>query len=187
MSQTAIEPAAEAAAVKTEAVETTAPAADDPPKAKPDRQLSTWAQIFSAIFAGLSVLVATFGFIGLIFQFGLARDNAAIATARQVYMAYDDLANKNPEFAEPDFEKIKADTKEKFVRYRSFVSHLIWAYDEMLLVYDDDPVWRASFETDVRGHLPYICAETDPGEYVVYSKKMRGLLGELRRSCPPKS
>jgi len=144
---------------------------------RPKRPLSNWAQIVSALFAGLSFLLAAGALVAVLYQVTLIRDNAAKATARQVYMAYDQLAISQPEFTEPDFTKLKAGDSKDFLRYKIFLTHLLWAYDEMLLVYDD-PEWKASFDNDIKNHLEHICAEMRPGDYLGFSRKMRYLLHE---------
>ena len=187
MSET-VEPAAETLpSALTPAKGGAAPSTEmDRPKPKEDRPLSNWAQIVSALFAGLSFLLAACAFVAVLYQVTLIRDNAAIATARQVYMAYDQLAISHPEFTEPDFEKLKAGDPKDFVRYKVFLSNMLWAYDEMLHVYDD-PQRQRSFHNDIRHHLTYICAQTEPSDFLVFSRKMRDLLSEIRSNCPPKS
>ena len=58
---------------------------------------------------------------------------------------------------------------------------MLWAYVEMLLVYNDLE-WKKSFTADIQVHLPYIC-ETKFNEYETLSPKMRNLLAEARKSC----
>jgi hypothetical protein len=58
---------------------------------------------------------------------------------------------------------------------------MLWAYDEMLLVYNDLE-WKKSFTAHIQVHLPYIC-EMDFNEYKTLSEKMRNLLAEARKSC----
>src|SRR5258708_7661825 len=108
-----------------------------PPKAKKERQLSSWAQIASAFFAGLSFLLTACAFVAVIYQVSLIKKNAAVATARQVFMEYSKLGIQHPEFAEPNYEILKVGDQTEFVRYKLFVVLMLWAYDEMLLVYDD--------------------------------------------------
>ncbi|MGA8975346.1 MAG: hypothetical protein WB496_19535 [Pseudolabrys sp.] len=91
------------------------------------------AQIVSAV----AVLCAV---VEVIFQLSFIRGNAKEASARQVYMSYSEATLKYPELSQPNYEKIKADPVE-YVRYKNYVSHMLFAFDEILSVYDT-PEWR---------------------------------------------
>ena len=78
--------------------------------------------------------------VGVIFQLSFIRGNAKEASARQVYMSYSEATLKYPELSQPNYEKIKADPVE-YVRYKNYVSHMLFAFDEILSVYDT-PEWR---------------------------------------------
>jgi hypothetical protein len=102
-------------------------------------------------------------------------------------MSYSESVLKYPEFTEPDLARIKQDPV-KYVQYKSFVSHMLFAYDEILAVYDK-PEWRKSFEEDIKYQLPYLCSET-PADYdAIYLERLRRLLREAKSKCarPAKS
>jgi hypothetical protein len=143
--------------------------------AKEKRPRSNWAQIASAVVAllGFFVIIAQVYFIGR---------NARIATARQVYMSYSEAALRYPELVEPDWAALRKDPKE-YVRYKSFVSHMLFAYDEIFSVYDE-PEWHKSFETEIRYHMPYICNDMTPADDLAYFEPMRKALREVRAKCP---
>ncbi|WFU70023.1 hypothetical protein [Bradyrhizobium sp. CB2312] len=151
---------------------------------KKDRPVSNWAQIASACFAGASFALALGALGAVLYQVTLIKNNAAIASARQVFMEYSKAGIKYPMFADPDYKKLKAGDATEFARYKLFVTLMLWAYDEMLLVYDD-PEWRRSFENDIDGHREYICAETKPGDFLALSRQMRKRLTEVRSQCRP--
>jgi hypothetical protein len=90
------------------------------------------AQIVSAGVA----LIALIGVALQLYYIGL---NAKIATARQVYMSYSEASLRYPELAEPDLQKLKNSPTE-FVQYKGFVSHMLFAHDEISSVYDK-PEW----------------------------------------------
>jgi hypothetical protein len=140
---------------------------------------SNWAQMWSATFAGASVFIAIAGFITVIYQVTLLKNNAAVASARQVFMEYSKAGLKYPMFAYPDYDKLKAGDATEFNRYKLFIALMLWAYDEMLLVYDDAE-WKKSFENDIDGHLQYICKEAKRDDFFALSKQMRKLLNEAR-------
>jgi hypothetical protein len=154
-----------------------APPAPPAPAATP-RPKSNWAQIVSA-----GAALVGFGFV--IFQIALVRSNFHETEARRVYMSYSEASLRYPEYSEPDLPAIRRDPV-KFVQYKNYVSHMLFAYDEILTVYDR-PAWRASFDEEIRYHLAYICEDMPPGLDATYFEVMRALLKDLRTKCPRKA
>ncbi|MGJ4890671.1 hypothetical protein ACQR0Z_26860 [Bradyrhizobium sp. HKCCYLS3077] len=139
------------------------------------RPQSNWAQIISAA-------VSVVGFALLALQINQLRTNAREAAARQVYMSYSEAQLRHPELTEPDLAALRADSV-KYVLYKNFVAHLLFAYDEILTVYDHEE-WRRSFAQEVKYHMNYVCFGMTPDDDATYFPKMRALLKELRRKCP---
>jgi hypothetical protein len=139
------------------------------------RPQSNWAQIASA-------WVGVIAIFGVAWQAYAIRQNFSESAARQVYMSYSESILKYPEFTEPDLAQLKRDPV-KYVQYKSFVSHMFFAYDEILAVYDK-PEWRKSFEEDVKYQMPYLCNDTPPDYDAMYFEKLRRLLREARSKCP---
>jgi hypothetical protein len=139
------------------------------------RPQSNWAQIISAV-------VGIFGFAVVAVQVNLLRSNAREAAARQVYMSYSEAQLRHPDLTEPDITALRAD-RVKFVLYKNFVAHMLFAYDEIFAVYDHEE-WRRSFAQEVRYHMDYICFDMPPAEDAIYFAKMRTALADLRKSCP---
>jgi hypothetical protein len=139
------------------------------------RPQSNWAQITSA-------WVGVIAIVGVAWQAYAIRQNFSESAARQVYMSYSESVLKYPEFTEPDFAELKKDPV-KYVQYKNFVSHMLFAYDEILAVYDK-PEWRKSFEDDLKYQMPYLCNETPPDYDAMYFEKLRRLLKEARAKCP---
>src|ERR1700687_5878306 len=135
------------------------------------RPKSNWAQIASAV-------IALLGFVVVSFQVYYISRNFNIASARQVYMSYSETGLRHPEFVEPDLAKLKADP-EKYVQYKNFVSHMLFAYDEIFAVYDD-PEWHYSFNTDIKYHMQYICKDMNMADDETYFPKIRKVLKEAR-------
>jgi hypothetical protein len=132
----------------------------------------------------ISAAVAVVAAIFVIYQVYSINKTSRVTTARQVYMSYSEASLRYPEFVEPDLAKIKDDSRE-YVRYKSFVGHMLFAYDEIFSVYDE-PEWHRSFEADIKFHLPYICADMRPSDDEAYFKKMRDILRAERAKCPAK-
>ncbi|MCS3728405.1 hypothetical protein [Bradyrhizobium betae] len=152
----------------------------EPPKPSFASRHGNSAQIASAVVAAVALVFVAY-------QVWSIRMTARIATARQVYMSYSESLLRYPNLVEPNLQKLRADPDE-WVRYKNFVAHMLFAYDEILGVYDE-PEWRRSFEEDVRFHLPYICADLPAALDDTYFAKMRALLKAERAKCAtaPKS
>ncbi|MEO6381188.1 MAG: hypothetical protein ABIO35_04100 [Nitrobacter sp.] len=142
------------------------------------RPKSNWAQMVSAAVGVIAIL-------GVGYQVYSIRSNFNETAARQVYMSYSESVLKYPEFTEPDLASLKKD-RIKYIQYKNFVSHMLFAYDEILTVYDT-PEWRRSFEDDLKFHMPYLCNETGPELEAIYFKNVRQVLSDARRRCPPRT
>jgi hypothetical protein len=120
--------------------------------------------------------------MGVAWQAYAIRQNFSESAARQVYMSYSESILKYPEFTEPDLSQLKKDPV-KYVQYKNYVSHMLFAYDEILAVYDK-PEWRKSFEDDLKFQMPYLCNETASDYDAAYFENLRRLLKEARAKCP---
>src|ERR1700733_12840634 len=85
------------------------------------RPKSNWAQITSAWVAVIAIL-------GIAWQAYAIRKNFNESAARQVYMSYSEDALRHPELVEPDLAKLKI-SPTNYVLYKSFVAHMLFAYD----------------------------------------------------------
>jgi len=132
------------------------------------------AQIVSAVVAAVALVFVAY-------QVWSIRATARIATARQVYMSYSESQLRYPNMVEPDLPRLRLEPEE-WVRYKNFVAHMLFAYDEILGVYDE-PEWRLSFTEEVRPHLPYICNDMPAALDATYFSKMRELLKAERAKC----
>jgi hypothetical protein len=141
------------------------------------RPKSNWAQIASA-------WLAIVGFAIIAAQVNQLRTNAREAAARQVYMSYSEAQLRHPDLTEPDVTELRAD-RLKYILYKNFVAHMLFAYDEIFAVYDQAE-WRRSFEQEVKYHMDYICTDMTPADDATYFRKMRDALADLRKSCPAK-
>jgi hypothetical protein len=147
-----------------------------------NKDLPTWHQRWGNVAQLVSAIAALCAVVGVIVQLYLIRTNAKEASARQVYMSYSEATLKYPELSQPNLEKIKSDPVE-YVRYKNFVGQMLFAYDEILSVYDTAE-WRKSFIAEFQYHLRFICEDTSPTLDELYFPKMRGLLRESRKRCP---
>jgi hypothetical protein len=146
------------------------------------KEMPAWHQQVGNVAQMVSAIAALCAVVGVIVQLYLIRSNAKEASARQVYMSYSDATLKYPELSQPNLEKIKSDPVE-YVRYKNFVGQMLFAYDEILSVYDTAE-WRKSFNDEFRYHHRFICEDTSPALDELYFPKMRELLGEARKRCP---
>jgi hypothetical protein len=101
--------------------------------------------------------VALLGFVAILFQINEIRYGNRAASARQVFLAYTDLAFKNPKFSLPDYDAIKAGERDALVQYESFVSYFLYACEETTAAFVDKREWVASCDYDLKPHLPFLC------------------------------
>ena len=130
-----------------------------------------WWQLWGNAAQITSALVAIFGFAAVLLQLNEIRTNNRAASARQVYLAYADLEFKNPQLADPDYDKIKTGDRDTRNRYESFVSILLYACDEALSAFSAQSEWRNSCEYDLKAHLPFLCEKlsADPAFLSAFS------------------
>ncbi len=67
-----------------------------------------WWQRYGTLAQMAQAAVALLGFVAILFQINEIRTGNRAASARQAFLGYTDLAFKNPRFASPDYERIKA-------------------------------------------------------------------------------
>ena len=67
-----------------------------------------WWQKYGTLAQMAQAAVALLGFVAILFQINEIRSNNRATSARQAFLGYTDLAFKNPKFASPDYDAIKA-------------------------------------------------------------------------------
>lgn len=134
-------------------------------------QPATFWQKYGTLAQMAQASVALLGFVAILFQINAIGANNRAASARQVYLGYTDLAFRNPAFAEPSYEQIKAGPRDNQVRYESFVTYLLYACEEALAAFSGKPEWRASCDYEVRNHLPFLCEKSaaEPAYLTTYA------------------
>jgi hypothetical protein len=118
---------------------------------------ATFWQKFGTLAQMAQASVALLGFVAILFQINEIRTNNRAASARQVFLAYTDLAFRNPKFSAPDYEAIKTGDRDALVQYESFVSYLLYACEEATAAFADKREWLASCDYDLKPHLPFLC------------------------------
>ena len=116
-----------------------------------------WWQKYGTLAQMAQASVALLGFVAVLIQINEIRSNNRANAARQVYLGYNDLEFRNPRFAKPDYERIKAAPSDEQVQYESFVSYFLYACEEALAAFDDRREWQATCDYDLKGHLPFLC------------------------------
>ena len=155
---------------------------DKPPPAAPawPQRWGNLSQMVSALVALTAVFLVTLQLRQLQRNSEALKDTEQRAAARQVYMSYSEASIRYPEFAKPNYAQITNPLER--VRYGFFVAHMLFAYDEMLKVFDD-PEWNASFEYDLKLHMPYICQVEDPAFFDQFYQKMRTIIKREKAKC----
>jgi len=116
-----------------------------------------WWQKYGTLAQMAQATVALLGFVAILFQINEIRTGNRAASARQVFLGYTDLAFKNPKFSLPDYDAIKAGSRDQQVQYESFVSYFLYACEETIAAFTDKREWQASCDYDLKPHLPFLC------------------------------
>jgi hypothetical protein len=130
-----------------------------------------WWQRYGTLAQMAQAAVALLGFVAILFQINEIRSNNRATSARQAFLGYTDLAFKNPKFSAPDYDTIKAGSRDQRVQYESFVSYFLYACEEATAAFADRQEWAASCDYDLKPHLPFLCEKnnTEPGYLSTYS------------------
>jgi hypothetical protein len=130
-----------------------------------------WWQKYGTLAQMAQAAVALLGFVAILFQINEIRANNRAASARQAFLGYTDLAFKNPKFSQPDYDAIKAGSRDERVQYESFVSYFLYACEEAIAAFAGRPEWLASCNYDLKPHLPFLCEKNsvEPAYLATYS------------------
>ena len=156
--------------------------------------LPAWYLRFGNFAQMASALIALIGFSAVVWQINQTSSKntqeayrAELADARKVYMAYSDDTLKYPELTDPDYDALMRNHTE-YMRYQNFVSHMLYAYDEMLTltpVVDSlsESEWELAFQIDIEPHHRYICQLPDPRLIRTFRTAMQERLNKAREHC----
>jgi hypothetical protein len=130
-----------------------------------------WWQKYGTLAQMAQATVALLGFIAILFQINEIRSNARAVSARQAFLGYTDLAFKNPKFSLPEYDVIKAGSRDEQVQYENFVSYFLYACEEATAAFADRREWLASCDYDLKPHLPFLCEKNsaEPAYLMTYS------------------
>ena len=120
-------------------------------------QPATFWQKYGTLAQVAQAAVALLGFVAILLQINEIRSANQTTSARQAFLGYTDLAFKNPKFAQPDFEAIKAAGRDERVQYETFVTYFLYACEEAISAFANRGEWQASCDYDLRPHLPFLC------------------------------
>jgi hypothetical protein len=130
-----------------------------------------WWQKYGTLAQMAQAAVALLGFVAILFQINEIRYNSRAAAARQAFLGYTDLAFKNPKFAQPDYDRIKASGRDEQVQYESFVTYFLYSCEEAITAFAGKREWQASCDYDLKPHLPFLCEKnkTEPAYFATYN------------------
>ena len=132
-----------------------------------------WWHKYGTLAQMAQAAVALLGVVAILFQINDIRANNRAASARQAFLGYTDLAFKNPKFSQPDYDAIKAGSRDERVQYESFVSYFLYACEEAIAAFAGRPEWLASCNYDLKPHLPFLCEKNsaEPAYLATYSSE----------------
>jgi len=116
-----------------------------------------WWQKYGTLAQMAQATVALLGFVAILLQINEIRTNNRGSSARQAFLGYTELAFQNPKFSQPDYDTIKASSREERVQYESFVSYFLYACEEAIGAFSGKREWLASCDYDLKPHLPFLC------------------------------
>jgi len=130
-----------------------------------------WWQKHGTLAQMAQAAVALLGVVAILFQINDIRASNRADSARQAFLGYTDLAFKNPKFSQPDYDTIKAGSRDDRVQYESFVSYFLYACEEAIAAFAGRPEWLASCNYDLKPHLPFLCEKNsaEPAYLATYS------------------
>jgi hypothetical protein len=139
----------------------------------------TWWQKLGNAAQISSAAISALGFVIVLFQINELRVNSRATTARQAYLAYMDMEFKNPNFAVPDYAKIKAAGKDEFTRYEVFVDYLLYSCEEAMAALESKrKEWHDACESELKPHLAFLCEklQSEPTYLSTYSAAIQDLV-----------
>jgi hypothetical protein len=134
-----------------------APVEIAPPELAPARRADAWWQRWGNAAQIAAAVVSLLGFTAILFQIGEIRSNNRTAGARQVYLAYTDIAFKNPQFSSPDYSRIRESSRDEKVSYENFVSYFLYACEEVTAAFANRAEWKNTCDYDLKLHLSFLC------------------------------
>ena len=149
-----------------------------------------WWQSYGTLAQMAQASVALLGFVAILFQINVLASNNRETGARQVFLGYTDLAFKNPQFAHPDYDSIKAGGSDRKAQYESFVSYFLYACEEAVAAFAGKREWQASCTYDLKPHLPFLCDKNvaEPDYLATYGNDtQQWIAAEMRKAgvVPP--
>jgi len=154
-----------------------------------------WYSRYGNLAQIASALIALIGFAVVIFQLADNRRKseaeayrAELADARRNYATYSDAILRYPHLSDPDYAMLMRNHNE-YLRYQAFVTHMIYAYDDILNVVrgggDNEGLkeWLLAFQMDIRLHRRYLCNPPDKRFTEMYRPFMQKLLKEVAGDC----
>jgi hypothetical protein len=141
------------------------------------RDWGNLSQRISAAAAVSSFMVAA-GALGYVaHQIDQNRAISRETAARQIFRQYLELAVNNPELSVPDLDDMTEPAKRD--RYDNFVTHMLFACEEILAAFFKEKGWRDGCEFHIERHLSYVHDTVIPKSLGTYSPEMQCLIKEV--------
>jgi hypothetical protein len=134
-----------------------------------------WWQKYGTLAQMAQATVALLGIVAILLQINAIKTSNRETGARQVFLAFTDLAFKNPKFSDPDYQAIKSGDHAQLVQYESFVSYFLYACEETIAAFSTAGEWQKSCDHDLKGHLQFLCEKSgaDPTYLETYGAATR--------------
>jgi hypothetical protein len=142
--------------------------ANEPEKQHWWQKFGNIAQIFSLV-AAVSAAVLVYNQISA---------NRA-STARQMFRTHLELELRHPNFAAPEFDKIKSAGNVELSQYRSFLVHLLYTCEELTIAMDDEPGWHEACRSRLADHPEYLCTKMSKVDLDTYDSRIQVMVKSI--------
>jgi hypothetical protein len=130
-----------------------------------------WWQKYGTLAQMAQASVALLGFVAILFQINEIRSRQSRRQRPAGVFGLYRSGVQESEILVPDYDTIKAGSRDVQVQYESFVSYFLYACEEATAAFANKAEWQASCDYDLKPHLPFLCEKNaaDPAYLATYS------------------
>jgi hypothetical protein len=153
------------------------------PADQPWQRRGNYSQIASAAIAGVALAVVWSQLLTIKANNQDSAQKAREAAARQMFRSHIEVELKYPNLAEPDYGHLKRNGGAEFGQYTSFVTHLLYTCEEVLIAMDDEKGWRSACQSRMSEHSQFLCETLTDDDLVTYGEQVQELVAITRRDA----
>ncbi|MCG6206928.1 hypothetical protein LPW26_19970 [Rhodopseudomonas sp. HC1] len=150
---------------------------------QPWQRRGNYSQIASAAIAGVALAVVWSQLQTIKTNNRDSAQKARESAARQMFRSHIEIELKYPNLAEPDYRHLKRSGGVDFGQYTSFVTHLLYTCEEVLIAMGDEQGWRSACQSRMGEHSQYLCETLADVDLVTYGEQVQELVAITRRDA----